>query len=179
MKVWVIMSWFMLFLVMYNPLRAQKTIFTENFENGKLGEAWHVVNGDWNVAEVSDLRIAPAENGYRYALRSGGSGFIRLIVDIPDTVKASSLQLEWSYYTFAKGSGLTVEGEFHKKIMSDGLRGKLWKMNLPIKGRWIQFKKVLQIPAGADSIYLVFSETKSKPGTKTYIGIDAVKITAL
>ena len=43
---------------------AQKIIFSDNFEIINLDSAWQIVNGNWRIADVQELRIAPAEGGY-------------------------------------------------------------------------------------------------------------------
>ena len=100
----------------HHVIKAQQIIFSENFENKALSPAWQIVSGNWHIADVEEKRIAPAENGYRYVLCSGGVGFLRLQVDIPDTIKAGNVKLSFSYYTYLKGPGATIEIEFHKKI---------------------------------------------------------------
>src|SRR4029077_530336 len=66
-------------------------LFSENFENDTLSLAWHPVSGNWHIGDVQKMRIAPAENGYRSVLCANGEAFIRLLVDIPDTIKASQV----------------------------------------------------------------------------------------
>ena len=142
------------------PADAQ-ILFSENFENNMLGPAWHPVSGDWRIGDVQEMRIAPAENGYTYVLCAHGEGFIRLLVDIPDTIKESQVKLSFSYYTYSKGPGATIEVEFHKKDLKDGLKGKMSTFNLPVKARWIEFQKIIKIPAEANLIWIGFSETNS------------------
>src|SRR6476661_4762863 len=121
-----IMSWVIcLCVVLFCSPQAANTqiLFSENFENKTLSSSWQPVSGHWHIADVQEMRIAPAENGYQYVLCSGGEGFIRLLVDIPDTIKASQIKLSFSYYTYSKGPGANVEVEFHKKDLKDGLKG--------------------------------------------------------
>src|SRR4051812_32029487 len=71
-----------------NVLNAQQRLFFETFEAKTLDSNWQIINGNWHIESVQDIRIAPAENGNEFVLASGGPGLIRLIVDIPDTVNA-------------------------------------------------------------------------------------------
>src|SRR4051812_32583408 len=125
-------------------------LFSENFESDTLSVAWHRVSGNWRIGDVQEMRIAPAENGYQYVLCSNEEGFIRLLVDIPGTIKATQVKLSFSYYTYSKGPDAAIEVEFHKKDLKDGLKGKMSKFNLPVKGRWIEFQKTIKIPAEAN-----------------------------
>jgi hypothetical protein len=154
-------------------------LFLENFENKTLSSAWQPVSGNWHIGAVDEMRIAPAENGYQYVLCSGGKGFIRLLVDIPDSVKANQIKLSFSYYTYSKGPGATVEIEFHKKDLKDGLKGKMSKISLPVKGRWIAFQKILKIPAEANFIWIGFSVLNSPNKTSKTICFDSIVLSAV
>jgi hypothetical protein len=116
-------------------------LFSENFENDTLSLAWQPVSGKWHIDDVQEMRIAPAENGYRHVLCANDEGSIRLLVGIPDTIKAGQVELSFSYYTYSKGPGATIEVEFHKKDMKDGLKGKMSKFNVPVKADGSNFKK--------------------------------------
>src|SRR4051812_34460597 len=134
-----------------SQLFAQQVIFSENFENKVLDSSWQPVNGNWHIADVSELKIAPAEHGFRYVLCADSSGYIRCFLDIPGSIKASQVKFSFSYYTYAQGSGGTVEFEFHKKNWKDGIRGKVLKASLPVKGKWTDYQKTLKIPPEANS----------------------------
>ena len=154
-------------------------LFSENFENDTLSLAWQPVSGTWHIGDVQEMRIAPAENGYTFVLCSNSEGFIRLLVDIPDTVKAGQIKLSFSYYTYSKGPGATIEVEFHKKDLKDGLKGKMSTFNLPVKGRWIEFQKIIKIPADANLIWIGFSETNSANKTSRTICFDNIVLSAI
>jgi hypothetical protein len=166
-------------LAAQHPVNAQQEIFSENFENKILSPAWQIVSGNWHIADVEEKRIAPAENGYRYVLCSGGAGFLRLQVDIPGTIGAGKVKLSFSYYTYLKGPGATMEIEFHRKDLKDGLKGKMFKTNLPVKGRWIVFQKLLTIPAGANSIWVSFYETASANKTSKAVCFDNIVLSSV
>jgi hypothetical protein len=125
------------------------------------------------------MRIAPAENGYQYVLCSEGPGLIRLIIDIPDTVKATKLQLQFSYYTYLKGPGASVEIEYHKREQKDGMKGKLFTASLPVRGKWVVFKKVLSIPSGANAVYLTLKTKKSTGNGPKKLCFDVLQAFAL
>jgi hypothetical protein len=154
-------------------------IFSENFLSKQIDSSWQIITGRWQVANVQDLRIAPAENGYQYVLCAEGPGLIRLIIDIPDTVRVNKLQLQFTYYTYLKGPGASVEIEFHKRDQKDGMKGKLSTVGLPVKGRWIILKKVLSIPSGANSVYLTFTVNKSNANVPQKVCFDVVQAFAL
>ncbi len=160
------------------PIKAQQILFSENFENKILSPAWQKVSGNWHIADVQELRIAPAENGYQYVLCSGGAGYLRLLVDIPDTTGVKQVKLSFSYYTYSGGPGATIEFEFHKKDLKDGLKGKMLKTNLPVKGRWIAFQKLVKIPTGADLIWINFYETNSTNKTSKTICFDNIDLSS-
>ena len=162
----------------HHVIKAQQIIFSENFENQILSPAWQIISGTWHIADVQDKKIAPAENGYRYVLCSGGAGFLRLQVDIPGTVKAGKVKLSFSYYTYLKGPGATIEIEFHRKDLKDGLKGKMFKTNLPVKGRWIVFQKLLNVPARADRIWATFYETGSANKTSQGVCFDNIVLSS-
>jgi hypothetical protein len=90
-------------------VNAEQIIFSENFENKPLGPSWQPISGNWHIADVQEMRIAPAENEYQYVLCASGEGFIRLLLSIPDTIKANQIKLSFSYYTYSKGPGATIE----------------------------------------------------------------------
>lgn len=171
--------WLIVFFFGAQHAKAQQIIFSENFEYKKSEPAWQRVSGNWHIADVQELRIAPAENGYRYVLCSGGPGFVRLFVDIPDTVKARRVKLSFAYYTYANGPGITVEIEFHKKAWKDGLKGKPQKIALPVKGRWMEFQKTFTIPAEANQFWVTFSESKPTGMTSKNICIDNVIVSSV
>jgi hypothetical protein len=125
------------------------------------------------------MRITPAENGYQYVLCAGGKGFIRLLVDMPDTIKASQIKLRFSYYTYSKGQGATIEVEFHKKDLKDGLKGKMSKFNLPVKGRWSDFQKIIKIPADANWVWIGFSEVNSANKASKTVCFDNIVVSAV
>jgi hypothetical protein len=154
-------------------------LFSENFENDTLSVAWQRVSGNWRIGDVQEMRIAPAENGYQYVLCSNEEGFIRLLVDIPDTIKATQVKLSFSYYTYSKGPGATIEVEFHRKDLKDGLKGKMSRISLPVKGRWINFQKTIKIPAEANLIWIGFSETNSTNKASGKICFDNIVLSAM
>ena len=154
-------------------------LFWENFENKTLGLAWQPVSGDWHIGDVQEMRIAPAENGYGYVLCANDDGFIRLLVDIPDTIKANQVKLSFSYYTYSNGPGATIEVEFHKKDLKDGLKGRMSKFILPVKGRWSEFQKNLKIPAGADIIWVGFSRSNSANKASKTVCFDNILVSAM
>jgi hypothetical protein len=154
-------------------------LFSENFENNTLSSAWQPVSGNWHIGDVQEMRIASAENGYTYVLCANDKGFIRLLVDIPDTIKAGQIKLSFSYYTYSKGPGATIEVEFHKKDLKDGLKGKMPKFNLPVKGRWIEFQKIIKIPAEANWMWIGFSETNSANKASKTICFDNIVVSAM
>src|SRR6476661_6274190 len=87
---------FLAFVFEFASVCEAQRIFSENFENKTLSEAWHKVSGDWKIQSVQDMKITPAENGNEFVLCGEGEGFIRLIVDIADTVRASKIRLRFS-----------------------------------------------------------------------------------
>jgi hypothetical protein len=168
---------FGLFSFFGQPLYAQKIIFSENFESKTLDSSWKKLTGNWRIGDVQEMRIAPAEDGYRYVLCSDSPGYIRLFVDIPDSVKATQVKIKFSYYTYSEGPGGTVEAEFHKRGWKDGARGKLWKVRLPVKGKWTEFQKTLKIPPEANSIWIEFY--RSAASSSKMLCFDAITISAL
>ncbi len=153
-------------------------LFSENFENDTLSLSWQPVSGNWHMGDVQEMRIAPAENGYTYVLCSNSEGFIRLVVDIPDSIKAGQIKLSFSYYTYSKGPGAMIEVEFHKKDLKDGLKGKMLKFNLPVKGRWINFQKDIKIPAEANWMWIGFSESNPVNKVPKTICFDNIVLSA-
>jgi hypothetical protein len=158
---------------------AQKRFFHESFESKTLDTHWQSISGNWQITSVQDMRIAPAENGNEFVLSSGEPGLIRLIVDIPDSLKAKKLRLQFAYYTYSKGTEASLEIEFHKREQKDGSKGKLIKTTLPLKGRWSTFKKDLTIPPGANSLYLVFEANKKNASVSKKVCFDVINISAL
>jgi hypothetical protein len=169
--------WFLIFLFNAGNDYAQQKIFSENFESKVLNENWQKVSGNWSIADVQKKRIAPVENGYQYVLCSE-AGMIRLIVDIPDTIKATRLQIQFSYYTYSNGPAGSLEIEFHKRQQKDGTKGRLIKTSLPVKGRWIEFKRIVSIPKEANSVYLLFITNQVSTPIKKGMCFDVISITA-
>jgi hypothetical protein len=154
-------------------------IFFENFGNKTLSEAWHKISGDWKIESVQDMKIAPAENGNEFVLCGQSDALIRLIVNIPDSVRASKIRFRFSYYTYSKGASASLEIEFHKRQQKDGAKGKLFKTALPVKGKWATFEKQLPIPSGANSVYLVFQVNKATAKGLNKVCFDVITISAL
>ena len=163
---------------------AQKIIFSDYFENKQIDSSWHIITGNWHIADVQELRIAPAEGGYQHVLCSGGKGYIgdniiRLIIDLPDSSALKKIKLSFAYYILANAWGTKIEAEFHKKDLKDGLKGKIWTGNLTIKRRWTAFQKILKIPPGANAIQIVFFGLQSSGKTNRIACFDNVMISAL
>jgi hypothetical protein len=170
---------FILLLLAQYFVAAQKRFFHESFESKTLDTHWQSIRGNWQITSVQDMRIGPAENGNEFVLSSGEPGLIRLIVDIPDTIHAKKLRLQFAYYTYSKGTEASLEIEFHKRDQKDGIKGKLIKTGLSPKGRWSTFQKDLTIPAGANSLYLVFEANKKNASVSKKVCFDVITISAL
>ena len=140
---------------------AQQVIFSDNFERQIIDSAyWTTVSGAWKIAHVDEMRIAPAEKGFRTVLCADGKGekLIRLIVDLPDSIRRGSLMLSFYYYMVDPSSKVSFEVEFYEKEIKDGLRGKPISISLPVyNGRWIEFRKKFTIPLKASSFRLVLT----------------------
>ena len=147
-------------IVSSDGLQAQP-IFFENFDSASLSPQWQIISGNWHRADVQELRIAPAENGRQFVLRSDSTGYIRLFIDLPVPSKAKKCQFSFLYYTYAKGMAPKVETEFYKKEMIDGIRGKPGTWILPVKGMWVRFSKTLVLPADANQLRIVFFNPRS------------------
>ena len=165
---------------------AQKTIFSNGFEDKQVDSTrWQKVTGNWRVEGVDDLRIAPAENGYRYVLCSGGKDYagdqiIRLTLDLPDSLKATKIKLSFSYYILADASGTKIEAEFYQKEIKDGRSAPLWVDLLHrAKGRWKYYKQTLNIPAKANIAYITFFGLKSSGVKDKIVCFDNIVISAL
>lgn len=163
---------------------AQKIIFKDNFENKKLDSAsWKNVTGNWLIGDVQNLRIAPAENGYRYALLAGdqvGDNNISLFVNLPDSLRAKKIKLSFSYYILANLKGTKIEVEFYQKEMKDRLRPISWVYFLyRAKGRWSVFQKTLTIPAGANQARIIFYGFQSSGMKDRIVCYDNVVISTL
>ncbi len=127
---------------------------------------------------MQELKIVSAVKENHYVLSSGGPGIIRIFVDIPDTVRTRQVKITFSYYT--KMPGATVEVEFHKKNLKDGLKGKLWKTAFMGKATWMNFQKTLTTPAAANLLWITFFETASKKNNSSEtICIDNVIVSAV
>jgi hypothetical protein len=162
-------------IVTANGLQAQR-LFYENFDSVSLGPRWQIITGNWHRADVQELRIAPAENGRQYVLRSDSAGFLQLFIDLPAASKGKKIQLSFQYYTYAKSSAPQVETEFYKKEMKDGIRGKLSKWKLPVKGMWSPFTRTLIIPADANQFRIVFVNPRSSAGRAPCLDVVSVSL---
>jgi hypothetical protein len=165
---------------------AQKTIFSDGFEDKQVDSIrWQNVTGNWRVEGVDDLRIAPAENGYRYVLCSGGKDYvgdqiIRLIIDLPDSLEPTKIKLSFSYYILADVSGTKIEAEFYEKEIKDGRSAPLWVDFLHrAKGRWKDYRQTLNIPAKANVAYITFFGLKSSGVKDRIVCFDNIVISAL
>ena len=165
---------------------AQKTIFSNGFENKQFDSSQlQTITGNWRVEGVDDLRIAPAEKGYRYVLCSGGKDYvgkqmIRLVIDLPDSLKAKKIKLSFSYYILADASGIKIEAEFYQKEIKDRRSAPLWVNFLHrAKGRWKYYKQTLNIPAKANSAYITFFALKSSGVKDRIVCFDNIVISAL
>ena len=164
-------------IVLAHGLQAQR-LFHENFDSATLSPQWQIITGNWHRADVQDLKIAPAENGRQYVLRSDSAGFIQLFIDLPATSKGKKIQLGFQYYTYASGSAPQVETEFYKKEMKDGIRGKPSKYTLPLKGMWSPFTETLIIPADANQFRIVFFNPRNSSAGKAPC-LDVISVSLL
>jgi hypothetical protein len=166
-------------------LSAQRVLHSQGFESNQLDSSWHSIMGNWRIEKVDDLRIAPAENGYRHVLCSGGKGYIgenliRLIFNFPDTIRSRKMKISFSYYILANAPGTKIEAEFYQKEKIDGLRGKVVVADLPrMRGRWARFQKTLQVPARANSLRIVFFGLESSGKQDRIVCFDDIKISSL
>lgn len=164
---------------------AQRIIFSGNFENKQIDSSWQIVTGNWRIGDVDELKIAPAENGFRYVLLSYSNDFtahniIRLSVDLPDSLKAKKIKINFSYYILANVVGTKIETEFYQKEIKDGLRGNLWVDFLYRKiGRWSVYQKTVNIPAGANTVRIEFYGLKSSGTKKSIVCFDNIVISYL
>jgi hypothetical protein len=177
-------GWLVICTFCFQHLSAQDTLTSQNFEDRLIGPAWQIISGNWHIGDVEEMRIAPAENGWQFVLCSGGPGFVdsnfvRLHVDLPDSSRATKIKLSFSYYILANVPGTFVTGEFCKMEEKDGLKRKTWKADLRVKGRWVEFQKILEIPAGATSARIVFYGLKSSGKTSRLVCYDNIIISAL
>lgn len=173
---------FFMSLLIVQQSYAQKVIFSDNFEKQKIDSShWQIIDGSWHIAGVEELRIAPAENGYRYVLCSGNNFIykesIRFIVDLPDSLKAKKIKLSFYYYS---NTPIQSDGEFYQREIKDGLRGKPWKNILPAASRqWKQFQKILTVPLHANTLYLVFTVTPLIGSKNKLVCFDNVIVSAM
>ena len=166
-----------LLVVFADGSKAQQ-LFIENFDSATLNELWQIIAGNWQRADVQDLKIAPAENGRQFVLRSDSAGLIRLFIDLPLNAKGKMLQLSFSYYTYAKGIAPQVETGFYKKQIKDGIRGKPARSALPVKGMWISHTRTFTVPADANQFRVIFSNPRSSPTGKVAC-FDVVSVSLL
>lgn len=151
-------------------------LFSENFESNYLSPQFQPISGNWHIADVQNLRIAPAENGRQYVLRSDSAGYIQLHIDLPPNSKSKKLQLNFSYYTYARSYASVIETEFYKKEMKDGIRGKPSTINLPVKGMWSPFTKSYTIPADANQFRIVFSNPRTSKDKAPCLDVISVSL---
>jgi hypothetical protein len=169
------MRGFFLLLLFAHNSNAQP-LFTDNFDSDSLTQPWQIITGNWHIADVQQLRIAPAEHGRQYVLRSDSTGFIQLFMDLPQNSKGKKLKLSFSYYTYARSHAPHLETEFYKKEMKDGIRGRPSTIHLPVKGMWFPFTKTYTIPADANQFRIVFSNPRSSRDKAPCLDVIAVSI---
>jgi hypothetical protein len=152
---------FLLFIWLYSLNANAQSIYSANFESSILDSAFQPITGNWHIDDVQQLRIAPAENGRQFVLRSDSAGLIQLFIDVPISQKSAKLKFSFSYYTFSQSHGPRFETEFYKKEMKDGLRGKPTRTNLPVKGMWSTYSKTFTIPPDANHFRIFFINPRS------------------
>lgn len=152
---------FVVFILLHTLNVNSQLIYSANFESASLDSAFQTVTGNWHIADVQQLRIAPAENGRQFVLRSDSAGRIWLFVEVPISQKPAKLKLSFSYYTYSQSHGPRFETEFYKKEMKDGLRGKPTRTSLPVNGMWTVYSKIFTIPPDANSFRIVFNNPRS------------------
>lgn len=150
-----------IFILLYTLNANSQLIYSANFESATLDSAFQPISGNWYIADVQQLRIAPAENGRQFVLRSDSAGLIQLFIDVPISQKSAKLKFGFSYYTYAQSHGPRFETEFYKKEMKDGIRGKPTRTNLPVKGMWTVYSKIFTIPPDANSFRVIFNNPHS------------------
>jgi hypothetical protein len=171
--------WLLVILLCTQVAVTAQVHYSGNFENNLLDSSWQTVSGKWRIADVQDLRIAPAENGRQYVLCSDSAGIIRLFVELPDTVRSGQLKLRFSYYTYAAGAAAKVETEFHRKDLKDGIKGKPWMSALPVKGRWVVFEKLITIPSDSDILWVSFFNNATLRSKVKRVCFDALSVSVI
>jgi hypothetical protein len=150
-----------IFILLFSGSANSQLLYSANFESATLDSTFQPITGNWHIADVQQLRIAPAENGRQFVLRSDSAGHIQLFIDVPISKKPAKLKFSFSYYTYAQSHGPRFETEFYKKEMKDGLRGKSTKTNLPVKGMWTVYSKIFTIPPDANNFRIIFNNPRS------------------
>jgi hypothetical protein len=166
----------LLFICSLQSVQAQKVIFEEHFKDSLLQDRWQGNTGNWHIDNVEDRRIAPIDKEINM-LCSGGTGSIRLSVNIPDSIKAKKIILSFYYYTYSKGPAGSLDLHFLDRNLKNGHKGSRWKANLPVIGRWHPFRRTITVPAAANNIELTFKVAASS--TSKSICFDMIKISAI
>jgi hypothetical protein len=143
-------------------LPPERLLFADNFEEQRLSSSWQMISGGWQIRDVSELRIAPAEDGYRSVLMAQiepkEQHQIRLTIPLHDTLQGRKLQFTFAYYIKSSASEIRISGEYNRTGIKDGLRGKPWSLRLRrLAGRWGYHKQLLTVPPGANVLQIVFS----------------------
>lgn len=150
-----------IFILLCTLQANSQLLYSANFESATLDSTFQPVSGNWHIADVQQLRIAPAENGRQFILRSDSAGLIWLFIDVPISQKPAKLKLSFSYYTYSRSHGPSFETEFYKKEMKDGLRGRPTRTNLPVKGMWTVYSRIFTIPPDANNFRIIFNNPRS------------------
>ena len=143
---------FSLYFVNTNTF-SQNIIFQDNFEKGKLNEAWKTT-GQWSVVNLESKGITPPAGGNNFALASTGNAEIKIDIPVINNMLSVTTQFNFNYWVHDKNSKGMVSILFLKEngdsIMS------VHFADLTEKAGWNLFNEQFKVPGETSVIHLKF-----------------------
>jgi hypothetical protein len=130
---------------------SQNIIFQENFEKGKLNEAWKTT-GQWSVVSLESKGIMPPAGGNNFALASTGNADISIDIPAENTTLSVTTQFTFNYWVNFKGAKGIVSILFLKENGDSII--SVHFTDLTEKPDWNLFNQQFKIPGGTSVIRL-------------------------
>ena len=121
----------------------QTVIFQESFDKPNFPPAWHINDGKWQIANLTQKGIKPPGGDNYFALECTGSSEIQ--IEIPVTIKESvtQIQLSFNYWVYSNTAGGIVGVDLlnDKGIVLSHALGR----DLSQKGKWELFDQKFKV----------------------------------
>ena len=153
--------------LIYANTFSQNIIFQDNFEKGKLNEAWKTT-GQCSVANLESKGINPPPGGNNFALTTMGNAEIMIDIPVENTNLSVTTQFTFNYWVHYIHSKATVSILFLKD--NGDFISSVSFADLLEKAGWDLFNQQFKIPGGSSvmRLKLLIARAPSLAGNSVY-----------